>query len=155
MAGSNGWITGGGPDRPSPLARGRTSERQREPGGRRPCLRREVPAPESPEDRRSAPSTALRRDFNNADTKALAARFTEDAEVHEEDGSRFQGRALIEEWLAETLAANKGAELAIEIETIRVLSPDVVKGEGRTTVTSAKGEPPRTAGTRCFWSSRR
>jgi uncharacterized protein (TIGR02246 family) len=81
------------------------------------------------------------KDYDDASSKALSARFTEDAEVIEADGSRFQGRALIEERLGETFAANKGAKMAIEIDAIRILSPDVAKEEGRTIITSAKGEP--------------
>ena len=81
------------------------------------------------------------RDFNGANAKALAARFTEDAEVIEEDGLRYQGRTLIEERLAETFAASPGAKMAIEIEAIRLLSPDAAKEEGRTIVTPAQGGP--------------
>ena len=81
------------------------------------------------------------RDFNGANTKALAARFTEDAEVIEADGLRYEGRTLIEERLAETFAASPGAKMAIEVESIRLLSPDVAKEEGRTIVTPAKGGP--------------
>jgi uncharacterized protein (TIGR02246 family) len=81
------------------------------------------------------------RDFNSANTKALVARFTEDAEVIEADGLRFEGRTLIEEWIAETFAASPGAKLVIDIDLIRLLSPDVAKEEGRTIVTPAKGGP--------------
>jgi uncharacterized protein (TIGR02246 family) len=81
------------------------------------------------------------RDFNSANTKALAARFTEDAEVIEDDGLRYQGRTLIEERLAETFAAAPGARMAIEIDAIRFLSPDAAKEEGRTIVTPAQGGP--------------
>ncbi len=81
------------------------------------------------------------RDFNNADAKALAARFTEDAEIIEEDGYRYQGRALIEERLTETFAASPGSKMAIEVEAIRLLNADAAKEEGRTIVTPPKGGP--------------
>jgi uncharacterized protein (TIGR02246 family) len=81
------------------------------------------------------------RDFNGGNAKALVARFTEDAEVIEEDGLRYQGRELIEERLAETFAASPGAKMAIEVEAIRLLSPDAAKEEGRTIVTPAAGGP--------------
>jgi uncharacterized protein (TIGR02246 family) len=81
------------------------------------------------------------RDFNGGNAKALVARFTEDAEVIEEDGLRYQGRELIEERLAETFAASPGAKLAIEVDAIRLLSPDAAKEEGRTIVTPAAGAP--------------
>jgi uncharacterized protein (TIGR02246 family) len=142
VAGSSGWFSGRWARSSEILWQEGAPQAQREAGRPTAVPAPAKSAPESQEDREiRAFDQAYANDFNKADAKALGARFTEDAEVHEEDGSRFQGRALIEEWLAETLAANKGAKLAIEIETIRVLSPDVVKEEGRTTVTSAKGEP--------------
>jgi uncharacterized protein (TIGR02246 family) len=82
------------------------------------------------------------RDFNAGNAKALVARFTEDAEVIEHDGLRYQGRELIEERLAETLAASPGGKMVIDVESVRLLSPDVAKEEGRTIVTPATGIPP-------------
>ncbi len=73
--------------------------------------------------------------------RPLAARFTEDAEVIEADGLQYEGRTLIEERLAGTFAASPGAKLAIEVESIRFLSPDVAKEEGHTIVTASGGGP--------------
>ena len=84
---------------------------------------------------------AFVRDYNKGDTKALVARFTEDAEVVEEDGARYRGHGLIEQRLAETFAASPGVKLQIDTDAIQFLSPDVVKAEGRTVVTPAKGSP--------------
>jgi uncharacterized protein (TIGR02246 family) len=84
---------------------------------------------------------AFVRDYNKADTKALLARFTEDAEVIEEDGTRYRGHGLIEERLAETFAASPGIKIGIKSDSIQLLSPDVIKAEGRTVVTPAKGSP--------------
>jgi uncharacterized protein (TIGR02246 family) len=77
--------------------------------------------------------------YNKGDSKALAALFTEDAEVVELDGPRYQGRDLIERRFADTFAAAPGIKLALEIEGIRFLSPDVAKEEGLSRVTSAQG----------------
>ena len=84
---------------------------------------------------------AFVRDYNKGDTKALVARFTEDAEVVEEDGARYRGHGLIEQRLAETFAASPGVKLQIDTDSIQFVSPDVVKAEGRTVVTPAKGSP--------------
>jgi len=84
---------------------------------------------------------AFVRDYNKADTKALVARFAEDAEVVEEDGARYRGHPLIEQRLAETFAASPGVKLEINTDSIQFLSPDVIKAEGRTVVTPAKGSP--------------
>jgi uncharacterized protein (TIGR02246 family) len=77
--------------------------------------------------------------YNKGDAKALAALFTEDAEVAELEGERYQGRDVIEGRLAETFAASPGVKIALEIEAIRFLSPDVAKEEGLSRVTSAQG----------------
>src|SRR5271165_6878455 len=53
-----------------------------------------------------AADEAFVQDYNKGDTKALAARFTEDAEVVEADGARYRGRPLIEQRMAETFAAS-------------------------------------------------
>jgi uncharacterized protein (TIGR02246 family) len=84
---------------------------------------------------------AFVRDYNKGDSKALAALFTEDAEVVEQDGSSYRSRALIEERLAETFASNPGVQLKIDTESIQAISPDVVRAEGRTVVTPVKGSP--------------
>jgi uncharacterized protein (TIGR02246 family) len=99
-----------------------------------------APAPQSQQEKEIRAFDELyARDFTGGNTKALVARFTEDAEVIEADGLRYQGRTLIEERLAEAVAASPGAKLVIEVENIRLLSPDVAKEEGRTIVTPAKG----------------
>ena len=97
---------------------------------------------------RSADEKAIRavdeefvRDYNKGDSKALAALFTEDAEVIEADGDRYQGRELIEQGFADTFAADKGAKIAFEVEAIRFLNPDAAKEEGRSLVTPAKEAP--------------
>ena len=94
------------------------------PGRRRPCpgpgrkaaASPAAPAAEakpSPRSRRSArPMTRSSASTTRATTKALAARFAEDAEVVEADGARYRGRPLIEQRLAETFAASPGVKLA-------------------------------------------
>lgn len=82
---------------------------------------------------------AFVREYNKGDASALAARFAEDAEVVEADGTRYRGRALIERRLAETFAESPGIKLEIKAEAIQFLSPDVAKEEGSTTVTPTMG----------------
>jgi len=84
---------------------------------------------------------AFVRGYNKGDSKALAALFTEDAEVVEADGARYRGHDPIEQGLADTFAASKGAKIAFEIEAIRFLSPDVAEEEGRSVVTPEEGAP--------------
>ena len=81
------------------------------------------------------------RDYNKGDSKALAALFTENAEVVEADGDRYQGRSLVEQAFAETFATDKGAKIAFAVDAIRVLTPDAAKEEGQSVVTPVKGAP--------------
>ena len=55
------------------------------------------PAQSADEKAIRAVDEAFVRDYNKGDSKALAALFTEDAEVVEADGDRYQGRDLIEQ----------------------------------------------------------
>lgn len=77
---------------------------------------------------------AFVQEYSKGDARALAARFTEDAEVIEADGTRYRGRSLIEERLTQTFSASPGVKLEIHPESIQFLSPDVAKEEGRTVV---------------------
>ncbi len=80
-------------------------------------------------------------DYNKGDSKALAAVFTEDAEVIEANGDRYQGRDVIEKGFAGIFANNKGAKITFEIGAIKFLSADAAKEEGRSIVTPVKGAP--------------
>jgi uncharacterized protein (TIGR02246 family) len=77
------------------------------------------------------------REYNRGGSKALAALFTDDAEAIEAEGDRYQGRERIERRFAETFAASPGVKIAIEVGSIRFLSPDVAKEEGQTVITPA------------------
>ena len=84
---------------------------------------------------------AFVREYNKGDTKALAALFTDDAEIFEADGARYQGRDLIARAFTDTFAVSKGARIALEVASIRFLTPDVAKEEGRSVVTPVEGMP--------------
>lgn len=81
--------------------------------------------------------------YAKADIKALSAFFTDDAEYTAEDGTTATGRAGIDETLRAGLAANPGGKLAIEVGSVRALSPDVVSEKGATVVTSKSGDVSR------------
>jgi uncharacterized protein (TIGR02246 family) len=84
---------------------------------------------------------AFVRDYNQGDSKALAGRFTEDAEVVEVEGDRDVGRGEIEQRFVETFAASPGVKLVLDIESIRFVHPEVAQEVGRALVTPAKGPP--------------
>lgn len=80
--------------------------------------------------------------YNAADAKALAALFTDDAELVDEDGDVTHGREAIEERFVAAFAARPGAKMSIEVESIRSIGPGLLVEDGTTTVTVSPGEPP-------------
>ncbi|RBP48178.1 uncharacterized protein (TIGR02246 family) [Roseimicrobium gellanilyticum] len=78
--------------------------------------------------------------YAKGDAKALADFFTDDAEYNSEDGSTLSGRAEIEESLRAQFLTDKGSKLAISVDSVKVLSPDVVVEKGSTTVTEKNGD---------------
>ena len=102
----------------------------------------------APETKRPADEAAIRQAsktlveaYGRGDASAIAALFTTDAEFVDELGDVYQGRQAIEKPLTEFFADNPDCTLAIEIESIRFVTPNVAVEDGRTTVTqSAHGE---------------
>ena len=78
--------------------------------------------------------------YAKADTKAVADFFTEDAHYISEDGRTFDGRSAIEDSVHAAFAKNNGAKLTIALDSVRLLSPDVVLETGSTTVTAKDGQ---------------
>jgi len=78
--------------------------------------------------------------YASGDAKALADFFTEDAEYTAEDGQTFKGRAEIEETIRAALLERKGGNLSINMESVRLLAPEVLLEKGTTTVTPNDGE---------------
>ncbi len=103
--------------------------------------RQETPSDSKDESAIRALDEAYVRDYNQGDSKTLAAMFAKDAEVVEANGDRYRGRDLIEQSFAETFAASKGAKIAFEIASIRFVHPEVATEEGRSVVTPTQGAP--------------
>jgi uncharacterized protein (TIGR02246 family) len=99
-----------------------------------------LPEPKSSPQVASSPSgeiqsiTELDRDYeaayNRADANAVAAFYTNDAEYVDEEGTAVSGRDAIEKLLVEEFNTNPGAKLKIDVESVRVLSPDVLVEKG-------------------------
>ena len=83
--------------------------------------------------------------FNGGDAKALAAFFTEDGDMIDQDGHQIKGRKAIEEVYTKLFAESKGAKLFITINSLRVARPDLALEDGLTEVVPADGGPPSAA----------
>ena len=78
--------------------------------------------------------------YARGDARALADFFSEEAQYTSDDGQRFNGRTEIESSIRDAFKGNKGARLAIKLDSVRVLAPEVVLETGSTTVTAKNGE---------------
>jgi uncharacterized protein (TIGR02246 family) len=73
--------------------------------------------------------------YTQGDVKAIAVHFTTNAEYVDELGNVFQGRDAIEESLTAFFLENPKCSLAMNIDTIRFLSPEVAVQDGSTNIT--------------------
>jgi uncharacterized protein (TIGR02246 family) len=96
-----------------------------------------------PEDRAAilAAAEAFTRAYNAGDVKSLAAMFTEDAEIIDDEGRRIRGRSECEAAYAGLFQARPGATVEISRESLRFLGPDVATEEGRTRVKRGGAAP--------------
>ncbi len=78
--------------------------------------------------------------YAKADVKALADFYAEDAQYTSDDGQTFDGRGAIEDSIKAAFQARKGAKLTIKLDSVRVLSPEVVMEKGSTAVTEKNGD---------------
>lgn len=96
-----------------------------------------------PDDQKAiqAVTDAFVEAYKEADSKAVAAKFHVNAEVIDVDGTRYEGRDVIEKQFAETFADSPGVAISVTAESLRFLGPDAAKEEGRSTVTPKTGAP--------------
>jgi len=87
-------------------------------------------------------SRAYAAAFNKHDAKALAALWSKDGvHVDRESGRRTVGRAAIERLFADMFQQREVRRLAVTLDSIRLVTPEVAAVEGSATVTLQDGEP--------------
>ena len=80
--------------------------------------------------------------FNAKDAKALAAHWSPEAVyINPLTGNQVEGREAIAKEFTATLAALKNVKLAVEVESIRFISPGVAVENGAAKLISADGQP--------------
>ena len=92
-------------------------------------------APAVPANPEEAALRALHADFvkayNAADSKALSDLLTDDAEVIDSSGDATRGRVEVASMYADSFQGAKGLKLESSIESIRFITPDVARVEGK------------------------
>ena len=110
-----------------------------------------APAPKSASPRAAdeaailATNAAFTKAFDAGDAKAVAALFTEDAELTDEAGEKTKGREAIAAQLADLFATTPGQTIELTADSLEFLGTDVAKEEGRAKIT-----PPGGIGARDF-----
>ena len=79
--------------------------------------------------------------YEAGDAKAIAALFTPEARVIDEDGGVIEGREAIARRFEDLFAEQPGAMFAARVESIRFPGPDTAIEEGTATITPKSGPP--------------
>ena len=83
---------------------------------------------------------AFARAYSAPNLDALAACFTDDANVVDSAGESTRGKSAVVEMYASSLEENPNLKLEPKVQEIRFLTPDVARVEGQTRITTEKGE---------------
>src|SRR5262249_12630966 len=112
-------------------------------GQNKPPAAKSAPA-EKPGDEAAihALNEAFAKAFDAGDAEAVAAQFTEDARVTDDEGESIDGRPAIRDRFAAGFADSPGRSVELKSESIRFITPDVAVEEGVATVTPPEGEGP-------------
>jgi len=77
--------------------------------------------------------------YDRGDAKALANFYAEDVDYIDEDGAETKGRGEVEKLFTDYFQASPGGKIAITVEEVKQLAPDVQVNRGVATVTAASG----------------
>jgi uncharacterized protein (TIGR02246 family) len=72
------------------------------------------------------------RAYNQRDVATLLKLFTSDCELNEADGTTIRGLKELEEGLKDSFDDEPEARISVSVESLRLLSPDVIIEEGKT-----------------------
>jgi uncharacterized protein (TIGR02246 family) len=77
--------------------------------------------------------------FDRGDAKALVSFYAEDVDYIDQDGVKVKGQGEMQKLFTENFQANPGAKIAITIEEMKQLTPEVRVNRGVATVTPTDG----------------
>jgi uncharacterized protein (TIGR02246 family) len=94
----------------------------------------QVKQPTDAETIAKAQSDAYVAAFNKGEATVLVAMYTEDVQYTNEEGRTVSGRPAVHAGLTQFFSRNKGAKLALQIESARFLTSDVLIEKGLSTI---------------------
>jgi len=78
--------------------------------------------------------------YGGGDAAALAALYADDAVIVAPDGLEVRGKERIGRMYADSFADGRGLKLETRVESVRFLTPDVARVEGRSRLSAADGD---------------
>lgn len=97
--------------------------------------------PASELDSLKTSASEFEKAYNAGDAKAIAAQFAEHAEVIDDGGQVIAGRAGIEARFAALFKEHPQARIAVELTSLRQISPDAAVEDGYSTTTLSPDQP--------------
>jgi uncharacterized protein (TIGR02246 family) len=79
--------------------------------------------------------------FNAGDAKAVAAFWARDGEFVDASGRKFTGREAIEKEFAAIFADQKGAQIVVTVDSVKLITPEVAVETGSTQAKGVAGAP--------------
>ncbi len=107
-------------------------------------LAEEKAAPLTPEQKADAAALLglvgeFTKAFDAGDAKAISATFTEDAQIHDENGET-KGRAAIESRFGDYFANTPKSKIEIKVNSLQFVSPDVIIENGHSIIKGVEDE---------------
>jgi uncharacterized protein (TIGR02246 family) len=84
----------------------------------------------------------FRKAFDRADAKAIAALWTENGSLADEQGRFFKGRKAIEDEYTAFFKAHPGTKIQIAVQSVELPSPDTAVEDGLARIVTEDGTPP-------------
>jgi len=122
-------------------ARRQTNESNTAPTKNQPGAPKQVQPGSNPEEKALVEGVAaFAKIYGEANGAALAELFLDDGTVIDPEGNATRGKAAIAEMYAASFQDAPGLKVEPNVEEIRFLTPDVARVEGRSRLSSAKGD---------------
>ena len=110
------------------------------PAAAQPGAQQAKPAPSPDEHAIVAGVEAFTKLYSAANAEGLAELFIDDASIIDPDGTETRGKAAVAEMYATAFQQSPGLKVQSKVEEVRFLTPDVVRVNGESQLSSATGD---------------
>jgi uncharacterized protein (TIGR02246 family) len=138
---SAGLVSAGNPQQPAPARTPAAAPAPQPKPDAQPAATPPKFAARTPEEKSVLDAVEVfARTYTAGDHAALASYFTDEAVIIDPDGNETRGKAAIGAMYGSSFQENPGLRLEPEVAEVRFITPDVVRVEGQTRLSSANGD---------------